>query len=125
MSSFTVSTVWGTGGVAACSAFLPASASTAATASHSTVTISAASHSGSAAVEDDDQDAVRAPSAEQGDDRRAGEHAGALAGQLALLGDLGLGELDLLADERRGLARQVLDQLADAALARILLWARR
>src|SRR5688500_801233 len=46
MSSFTVSTVWGTGGVAACSAFLPLMASTPATASHSTVTISAASHSG-------------------------------------------------------------------------------
>src|SRR5262249_24560441 len=41
MSSFTVSTVWGAGGVAARSALRPAAARAAATAAHSRVTISA------------------------------------------------------------------------------------
>src|SRR4051812_33669501 len=44
MSSFTVSTVWGAGGVACCNAFWPALASTRATIAHSAITISAATH---------------------------------------------------------------------------------
>ncbi len=48
MSSFTVSTVWGAGGVARWSALWPALASTAATTAHSAITISAATQVGMA-----------------------------------------------------------------------------
>src|SRR4051812_34750871 len=63
MSSFTVSTVWGAGGVADCRALRPAAASTPATAAHSRVTISAASHSGRKLSSTMISSAVRAPSA--------------------------------------------------------------
>ena len=57
--------------------------------------------------------AVKRAEAEQRGDCRAREHSGALAGELAPLRDLGLCELDLLADQCRGLAREILDQLAE------------
>src|SRR5829696_1829244 len=62
MSSFTVSTVWGAGGVACCSDFWPALNSANATIAHRTVTISAASHVGMASSSAAISVAVRAPS---------------------------------------------------------------
>src|SRR6201999_879522 len=62
MSSFTVSTVWGAGGVAERSAVRPACASTAVTTPQRTVVISAASQSGRAASRAMTISAVSAPS---------------------------------------------------------------
>ena len=63
--------------------------------------------------------AVSAPGGQQADERGGAEDPGALADPLAPLGHLGLGQVDLLADQRAGLAREVLDQLADRLLAGI------
>src|SRR3712207_7858860 len=51
------------------------------------------------------------------DDTCAAEHARSLACLLALLRHLRLGELELLADQRRGLLRELLQQIADRLLA--------
>ena len=45
------------------------------------------------------------------------EHAGTDPGLLALLGQLDLGQLELLADQRRHLRREVLDQLTRRSLS--------
>ena len=94
-----------------------ARASTAPIATHRTVTISAASHSGMAVSSAAVRTAVSAMSASSAGDRRAREHARAAAGELALGADLGLRQLDLLADERRRLAGELFDELTDRALA--------
>ena len=84
-----------------------------------TVTISAASHVAMAQVEDGDEARGQRTGGEEADERSAAEHPGALARLLAALGHLGLGQVDLLTDQRAGLARQVLDQLADRLIAGI------
>src|SRR5829696_2183100 len=63
MSSFTVSTVWGAGGVARCNCFWPALASTRATIAHSAITISEATHVAIASSSSVIRAALSAPSA--------------------------------------------------------------
>jgi hypothetical protein len=53
---------------------------------------------------------------EEADERRTGEHAGTLPGDLDATGDLGFGQSDVVVDERGDVARRVGDELADRAL---------
>ena len=53
---------------------------------------------------------------EEADEGRTGEHAGTLPGDLDATGDLGLGQSDVVVDERGDVARRVGDELADRAL---------
>ena len=119
-SSFTVSIACsGTGGVGLPDLLAADRGQHGGDGAKTTVTMSAASHVAMARSRTAMRVAVSAPSGQQADERGGAEHPGALAGLLALLGHLGLGQVDLLTDQRAGLGRQLLDQLADRLLARI------
>ena len=64
--------------------------------------------------------AVRAPRAASAERAGAAEQPGARAGLLALLGQLGLGQLQLLVDQPGGLLRELLEQLAEGPVAQVL-----
>ena len=87
---------------------------------YTTATIRAASQAGMTAFRARMKQAVRAPRAASPSGARAAEHPRPRPRLLALLGDLGLGQLELLVDQPGRLLGELLEQLTDRPIAQVV-----